>query len=126
MDPTLEEKQNELAQQKRSTEGTISQGINTINNLARAGRGFTNPLGTVGSRVVAQTALRGFAAFLAGPGLPIVIVVVFVLVFTFIIVGFGAAPSSELNGQATNITPTETIMPTIAPTESVIAPPAGP
>jgi hypothetical protein len=113
MDPTLEEKQNELPQQKRSTEGTISQGINTINNLARARRGFSNPFGKVGSRVVAQTALRGFAAFLAGPGLPIAIAIISVFIFTFIIVGFGGAPVSQTN-QSANPTPAETVTPTPA------------
>lgn len=108
MDPTLEEKQNELPQQKRSAEGTISQGINTINNLARARRDFTNPLGKIGQRAVAQTALRGFAAFLAGPGLPIAVALGLVLLFTVIIImGFGGAPPPQTNQFANpTITPT--------------------
>ncbi len=121
MDPTLEEKQKELPQQKRSTEGTISQGINTINNLARARLGFTNPLGKIGSRVVAQTALRGFAAFLAGPGLPIVIALGFVLLFTIIIImGFGGVPPSETNTQASSLNSTATQ--SAIPTKTIITP----
>lgn len=121
MDPTLEEKQNELPQQKRSTEGTISQGINTINNLARARRGFTNPLGKVGQGVVQQAALRGFAAFLAGSGLPVAIALGLVLLFTVIIVmGFGGAPSSETNNQGLNLSPTATQSAT--PTKIIITP----
>ena len=112
MDPTLEEKQSDQPQQKRSAEGSISQGINTINKLA--GGGFKNPLGGIGSRVVAQTALRGFAAFLAGPGLPIAIAIISVFIFTFIIVEFGGAPGSQTN-QSANPTPAETVTPTPAP-----------
>lgn len=114
----------------RSSGGGISRGINNINSFAR--RGFSNPLGKVGQRVIGQTALRGFAAFLAGPGLPIVIAVVLVFIFTFIIVGFGGAPSSEQNSQTTNITPTETITPPIVatqaptPAQETITPPAAP
>lgn len=108
MGTTLEEKQTDQPQQKQSKEGTISQGINTINDLARARRGFTNPLGKVGSGIIAQTALRGFAAFLAGPGLPIAIAIISVFIFTFIIVAFGGAPLSETNNQSAKptITPT--------------------
>ena len=111
MDPTREEKQNEPPQQKSGAEGRISQGINAINKLA--GGGFKNPLGGIGSKVVAQTALRGFVAFLAGPGFPIAITLGLVLFFVLIIImGFGGAPSSEPNGQTANITPTETPTPT--------------
>lgn len=89
----------------RPSGGGINRGINTINNLAR--RGFPNPLGKIGSRIVAQTALRGFAAFLAGPGLPIVIAIVSVFVFTLImVVGFG--------GGVPSIAPAETPTPTPA------------
>lgn len=101
MDPTLEEKQNDQTQ-KEQLGGGINRGINTINKLARGG--LKNPLGKVGQRIVVQTVLRGFAAFLAGPGLPIVIAIASVLVFTFIIVGFGGAPPSEINNQSTNPT----------------------
>lgn len=96
----------------RPSGGGINRGINTINNLARASRGFPNPLGKVGSRVVAQTALRGFAAFLAGPGFPIAITLGLVLFFVLIIImGFGAAPPSETNNQS----PNPTITPAPAP-----------
>lgn len=109
MNPTLEEKQNDQAQGKQSG-GGVNRGINTINNLM----GFKNPFGKIGSRVIVQTALRGFAAFLAGPGFPIAVALGFVLLFTIIIVmGFGGAPPSEINNQATNVTPAETITPTI-------------
>lgn len=118
MDPTLEEKQSDQPQQKQSKEGTINQGINAINNLVRARRGFTNPLGEIGSRVVVQTALRGFAAFLAGPGLPIALALGAILFFTIIIVvGLGGVPSSESNIQAPADVPTLT-----PPTPSPAAP----
>lgn len=115
MDPTLEEKQNDQSQNKQSGQGIISRGINSINNLKGANKLFSNPLRKIGSRVVAQTALRGFAAFLAGPGLPIAVALGLVLLFTIIIVmGFGGAPSSEPNSQTTNVPPTKTITPTPA------------
>lgn len=109
MDPTLEEKQSDQAQKKQSG-GGISRGINSINNLGR----FKNPFGKIGSRVIAQTALRGFAAFLAGTGFPIAVALGLVLLFTIIIVmGFGGAPPSELNNQAANVAPAKTITPAI-------------
>lgn len=108
MDPTLEEKQDEPSQQKRSTEGTISRGINTINNFAR--RGLTSPFGKVGSRIALQTGLRGLTAFLgstSGVWVPIAIAIVSVFIFTFIIVGFGGAPVSQTS-QSVNLTVTPT------------------
>lgn len=108
MNPALEEKQNDQAQEKQAG-GGISRGINSINNLGR----LKNPFGKIGSRAIAQTALRGFTAFLAGQGFPIVVALGLVLLFTMIIImGFGGAPISELNNQTTNVTPTETITPT--------------
>lgn len=105
MNPTLEEKQNEPAQQKSSTEGTISQGINTINSFAR--RGFSNPFGKIGQRVVLQAGLRGLGVFLASPYGLVLIVIAVILIFTItIIVGLGGAP------------PSETIIPTIDPTQT--------
>lgn len=108
MNPTLEEKQNDQAQEKQPG-GGISRGINSINNLGR----LKNPFGKIGSRVIAQTALRGFTAFLAGQGFPIMVALGLVLLFTIIIImGFGGAPPSEMNNQTTNVAPTETITPT--------------
>lgn len=117
MDPTLEEKQNNQPQQKRSTEGTISQGINAINNLARARRGLQNPLGKVGTRIAAQIATKGrLLAFLTSPAGLVLVVTIVVLVFTFIlIIGFGGAPSSETISPTNEIAPTET--PTLSPAE---------
>lgn len=120
MDPTLEEKQNEQVQREQSG-GGIGRGINAINKLAR--QGLKNPLGKIGSRVVAQTALRGFAAFLAGPGLPISLALGAILLFTIIIVmGFGGALPSETNTQGHNLIPTATQSPT--PTEVITLTPA--
>ena len=115
MSPTLEEKQNDQTQEEQKRQGIISRGINSVNNLRGANRLFSNPFGRIGSRVVAQTALRGFAAFLTGPGLPIVIAIALVFVFTFIIVGFGGAPPSETSVQAPPAVPTPTITPTPVP-----------
>lgn len=106
MDPILEEKQNETPQQKPLSQGSISRGINAINNLQQMGSNLPNPFGKISQRVVVQTALRSFAAFLLGPGLPVMIALVFVFIFTLIIViAFGGVPSSF----------TPTTMPTIAP-----------
>lgn len=103
MDPTLGEKQNNQPQQKRPAGESA---INTINNFTR--RGFTNPFGKVGSRVVAQAALRGFSALLASQaGLPILITLVFIVIFVIIIIGFGGAPPSQIN---------QVINPTVTPT----------
>lgn len=105
MDPMPEEKQSGESQQKQSNEGAI--------------RGFTNPLGKIGSRVAAQTALRGLTAFLgsaSGVWVPIAIAIVLVFVLTFIIVGFGGAPPSEMNVQAPQASST------LAPTLSPVAP----
>lgn len=115
MDPTLEEKQNDQTQNKQSGQGIISRGINSFNSLRGANRLLSNPLGKIGSRVVAQAAVRGFAAFLAGPGFPIAITIIAVFVFTFIIVGFGGAPPSETNVQAPQTVPTLTPTPAPAP-----------
>lgn len=104
MYPALEEKQDDQIQEKQKKQGIISRGINSVNNLRGANRLFSNPLGRIGSRVVAQTALRGFTAFLTGPGLPVVIAIIVVFFFTFIIVGFGGAPPAS-----------ETVTPTPAP-----------
>ena len=102
----------------RPSGGGISRGINNINNFAR--RGLTNPFGKIGQRVAAQTALRGFAAFLAtNPwvwlvlGIAILFIVVFVIVFSGFSGGIPGAPTTE---------PT----PTIAPTETTTPTPAVP
>ena len=113
MDPTTEEKQNDQAQEKRSG-GGIGQGINAINKLVRGE--LKNPLGKIGSRVALQTALRGLSAFLASPaGLPILIAMMLVVVFTIIIVGFGGTPPLESNNQAVNAPPTEPPTPPAVP-----------
>lgn len=97
MGPMPEEKQNDQTQE-RQRQGIISHGIGS----------------KIASRVVVQTALRGFAAFVAGPGLPIAIAIVSVFVFTLIIVlGFGGAPLSEMNVQAPPTAPT--LAPTLSP-----------
>lgn len=94
MDPTREQ-QNDQERQSR-------QGANRL---------LPSPIRGIGSRVITQTALRGFSALLASQvGLPILIAIVLILVFTFIIVGFGAAPLSG--------TTTQSIGPTIVPTET--------
>lgn len=96
MEPTLEEQQEDSSQKQQQRQGILSRGINTLNNLRGANRLFSNPVGRIGSRIAIQTAARGFAAFLAGPGLPIAIAIIAVFIFTFIIVGFGGGvPSSE-------------------------------
>lgn len=93
MDPAPQEKQKDQVQEKHS-EGGIGQGINVINNLM--GGGIKNPFGKIGSKVASQTALRGFAAFLASPaGLPILIAIALVVVFTVIVMGFGGVPAIE-------------------------------
>lgn len=103
MDPAPEEKQNDQTQEKKSG-GGIGQGINVINNLMSAG--IKNPFGKIGSKVAAQTALRGFAAFLASPaGLPILITIVLVVVFTVVVMSFGGAPAIE-STQTQTPTPT--------------------
>jgi CBS domain containing-hemolysin-like protein len=113
MDPTLGEKQNDQAQEKQSEQGIISRGINSINNLRGANRLLSKPISRIGSRVVLQTGLRGLAAFLAGPGLPIAVAIISVFVFTLIIVGFGGAPPSETSIQAP---------PSVSPTQAPITP----
>jgi hypothetical protein len=77
------------------------RGIN-INNFM--GRGFKNLFGKSGSKAVVQTALRGFSAFLTGPGLPIAIALILVVLFTIMIVGFGGVPMSTPDNQTTNTT----------------------
>lgn len=108
MDPTLEEKQSDQTQEKKSG-GGIGQGINAINNLM--GGGIKNPFGKIGLKVATQTTLRGFAAFLASPaGLPILITIVLVIVFTVVIMGFGGAPAIEPT-QVQTPTPTPPAVP---------------
>lgn len=115
MDPTLGEKQNDQAQERR---GIISRGINSFNSLRGANRLFSNPFGKIGSRVATQTALRDFAALLAGPGLPVAIALGLVLLFTVIIImGFGGAPPFETSIQTPTVPiaePTKLITPTPA------------
>lgn len=104
MDPTSEEKQNNQNQEKQSG-GGLNHGINTINNLV----GLKNPFGKIGSRVATQTVLKGFSAFLASPvGLPILITIAAVFIFTIIIMGFGGVPFSE---PAQTQIPTPTLAP---------------
>lgn len=92
MDPTLEEKQSDQPQQEESKRGGISQGISTINNLAR--RGFPNPLKKVGTRVVAQVGRSLFTFLATSPWFWVVLVILIVVIFTFVIVmGFGGAPT---------------------------------
>jgi hypothetical protein len=112
MNSTPEEKQNDQTQ-KKTIGGGINQGIKVINNLV--GGGFKNPFGKISSRVVTQTALRGFFTFLVGPVFPIVIALIAIFVFTLIIVGLGGAPSSEQNNQTANVVPTKTTTSTITP-----------
>lgn len=118
MDPALEEKQ------EKQKQGFISRGINSLNNLRGANRLPSNPLGKIGSRVAVQTALRGFAALLAGPGLPVAITLGAILLFTMIIVvGFGGAPgapSSQTSVQAPPAEPTLNVTPTPAEPESAL------
>ncbi|MBI2613948.1 MAG: hypothetical protein HYW62_04190 [Candidatus Levybacteria bacterium] len=117
MYPTQEEKQNYQDQKQESRQGIISRGINSVNNLRNANRLFSNPIGRIGSKVAVQTALRGFAVFLIGPGLPILIAIVLVSVLTFIIVGFGGAPALETGVQT---------LPNHLPTQKPTSPPAAP
>ena len=116
--PQTESQGSQPSQPSRPSAGGVSRGINTINNFAR--RGLTNPFGKIGQRVAAQTALRGFAAFLAtNPwvwlvlGIAILFIVVFVIVFSGFSGGIPGAPTTE---------PT----PTIAPTETTTPTPAVP
>lgn len=116
MDPTLEEKQNDQAQGEQSGQGIIGRGINSINNLGRTNRLLSNSINKIGSRVAAQTALRGLTAFLgstSGVWVPIAATVILVLVFTLIIVGFGGTPPSETNLQTPQASPTQ--IPTLSP-----------
>lgn len=102
----------------RPAGGGINRGINTINNFAK--RGLTNPFGKIGQRAAVQTALRGFSAFLASQvGLPILITLAFIVIFTIIIVGFGGVPpTSETSVQA----PTPSAVTTLTPTPTPAAP----
>jgi hypothetical protein len=103
MSPTPEEKQNSASQQKDSGGEKFGQGINLINDVARGG--LKNPFGKIGSRTamraIGQTALRGFAAFLAGPLLPVTIALISIFVLTFIIVflGGGGVPNLDTSNQ---------------------------
>lgn len=113
MDPTQEERNNQS--QEKQKQGILGRGINSINNLRGANKLLSNPLGKIGSRVATQTALRGFSALLASQvGLPILIAIVSIVVFT-IIIGFGGAPgapSSQTSVQAPPAEPTLNITPT--------------
>ena len=121
MDPTLEEKQSGQPQQKQSRQGFSSRATNLINNIGGAKRLLSSPINKIGQRVVSQTILRGFAAFLAGPGLPVVVALGLVLLFTVIILmGFGGAPFLELNTQKSDLSPTSTQSAT--PTATIITP----
>ena len=111
MDPILEEKQNDQAQKKQSEQGIISRGINSINNLRGASRLLSNPTNKIGSKIVIQTGLRAFIASMGPALIPILITLITVVTFTVVIVGFGGVPSSEPNGQTTNVTPTPTPVP---------------
>lgn len=119
MDPTLGEQQEDSSSQKQQQrQGILSRGINTLNNLRGANRLLSNPLGKIGSRVAAQTALRGLTAFLgstSGVWIPIAIAILSVFVFTLIIVGFGGAPPSATNDQSANPASAGNITPTPAP-----------
>lgn len=107
MDPTLEERQANQTQEKKSGQGIIGRGI-----------------GRIGTRVVTQTALRGFSALLASQvGLPILIAIASIVVFTIVIVGFGGAPgdpSSQTSVQAPSAETTPTPTPTPAAPESAL------
>ncbi len=109
MDPTPEDNTSQKENQKR---GPISQGLDLISNIPK------NPFGKfAGSRALAQTAIRGFAAFLAANpwvwgilGIVVLFVVVFVIVFSGFSGGIPGAPAPE----APIIAPTEIPTPTPA------------
>lgn len=103
----------------QSPTGGIGRGINAVNKLT--GQELGNPLEKIGSKLAQQAVTKGITSFLgatAGVWIPVVIAIVSVLVFTFIVVGFGGVPSSEPNGQTTNVNPTETITPTNVATQT--------
>lgn len=118
MDPTPEENQKDQNQERQPGQGIISRGINSINNLRTAKKLLSNPINKIGSRALAQTALRGFAAFLsANPwiwlvlGIVILVIIVFVIVFSGFSGGIPGAPTLETTP---TIAPAETITPTPA------------
>ncbi|OGH24217.1 MAG: hypothetical protein A3B47_04285 [Candidatus Levybacteria bacterium RIFCSPLOWO2_01_FULL_39_24] len=104
MDPTLEERQNNQEQEKKSG-GGISQGINALNNL----RGLRNLSGKTGlksaaqvGRLAAQGAAR-FGAFLFTPTGLVVLTVAIVFIGTVAVIFLLGAP------------PTQTITPSPTP-----------
>jgi hypothetical protein len=86
-----------------------SKGINALNNLMRGG--IKNPLGKFGT----NAAMKGLLAFLTSNPwvLGIIITLVVVVVFTFVIVGFGGVPSTQIDAQSAD--PTATLIPPAAP-----------
>ncbi len=107
MDPTLNKEQE--SQRKKSDQGLLSKGINSI-NLARNPFGKIRVLG-----VVTQAARSGFAVLLTSPtGLPILIALATIVIFTAFIVGFGGIPSLETNSQSV-INPNPTPLPPAEP-----------
>lgn len=111
MDTNLEGKQNSQSQEKQS-EGKLSQGINTLNNLS----GLKSPFGKAGSgtaiktgKLAAQFGTKLATFLFTNPAgwvtLGIVIVVFFTIV---IIISLGVPPINTNVDQAT--------VPTITPT----------
>jgi hypothetical protein len=95
MNSTSSEGQDNQAQEKQ---GGISQGINTINNFVGRG-GIKNPLAGSRIAVAGQTAARSFSMWLAAnPGIWIpVLLIVFLFIFTFLVVGLVGAPPPSQN-----------------------------
>ncbi len=110
MDPTPDNNTSQKENQKR---GPISQALDLI------GGGFKNPLGKIFPKAAGQTALRGFAAFLAANpwvwlvlGIVILVIVVFVIVFSGASGGVPGAPTLE---PTPTIGPTQTQIPIASP-----------
>ena len=113
MDPN---QQQGKEQEQQSRQGPISQGINSINNLRSANRIFQSTTSKIGSRIAFQAGSRA-VLLIATPwfwgvvGIAILVIFVFVIVFSGFSGGIPGAPTTE---PTPTIAPTETITPTPA------------
>lgn len=119
----------QISPRNRTSGGGLNRGINSLNRLM--GGGLRNPLGKFGSRIAAQTALKGITAFLAANpwvwialGVITLGIIVFTIVFSGTFGGIPGAPTSESSNLLFNPSPTQETSPTIIPAETITPAPA--
>lgn len=121
MDPNLEEKQSDQSQEKQS-EGRLSQGINTLNNLnwlknsfGKTGSGTRSGTVIKTGRLAAQFGTKIATFLFTTPTGWVTLGIVVIVVFTVVIIAsLGAAPINTGVDQVVG-SPTITLAPPAAP-----------